>query len=169
LIRITEEPYDGPVASALVQDLLADLNRRYAHELGDLTPADIAAGDADYLAEVTADQVRRPVGAFLVAWLGDEPVGCGALRPGGEPGEAEVKRMYTRPTGRGQGIGRVLLQCLEALATELGYERGRLETGTGQPEAMALYASEGWTPIPAYGRYQHSASSRCFAKVFTPS
>ena len=39
-----------------------------------------------------------------------------------------------------------------------------LETGTAQPEAMALYESSGYTPIPSFGYYQDVPLNRCYAK-----
>jgi GNAT superfamily N-acetyltransferase len=77
---------------------------------------------------------------------------------------AEIKRMYTAPTARRQGVSRSLLVRLEATAAELGYRRIQLETGLAQPEAMALYESHGWRRITPYGHYQHSPQSVCFAK-----
>ena len=79
MITITEEPYDGPVADRLVLELLVELNDRYADDVLEGT-AD-APDDDDYLAEVTPELVRAPKGAFLVAWLDDDAVGCGAVKP----------------------------------------------------------------------------------------
>jgi GNAT superfamily N-acetyltransferase len=160
LITITEEPYDGPVAVALVQALMDDLNERYADidEEGD-------PDDDDYLAEVTPAMVRSPLGTFLVAWLHDAPAGCGALKPlDSDPTVGEIKRMYTAPAARRRGVSRALLARLEAAAADLGYRRIQLETGLAQPEAMALYESHGWHRITPYGHYKHSPHSTCFAK-----
>ena len=164
MIRVTEEPYDGPVAAALVTALLADLNERYAHLELDLSEDELAAADAEYLAEVTADIVSAPHGTFVVAWLDGVAVGCGALKPLRAPDVAEIKRMYTLPEARRRGISRALLARLESIAAELGYRRIQLETGTEQPEAMALYESHGWERIEPYGRYKDEPSSVCYAK-----
>jgi putative acetyltransferase len=40
----------------------------------------------------------------------------------------------------------------------------QLETGLRQPEAMALYETSGYHPIPNYGMYAGSELSACFAK-----
>jgi len=160
VISITEEPYDGPLAAALVEQLLVDLNERYA----DLDAAD-DPDDDDYLAEVTPAMVQPPHGSFLVAWLEGEPAGCGALKPlDRDPAVGEIKRMYTAPTARRRGISRRLLTRLEEIAAELGYRRIQLETGLAQPEAIALYESAGWHRIAPYGHYQGSPQSVCFAK-----
>lgn len=160
MISVTEEPYDGPVAVALVQELLVDLNQRYAGT-DDVEDPD----DDDYLAEVTPAMVRAPLGTFLVAWLDGAPAGCGALKPlDGDPSVGEIKRMYTVPAARRRGVSRALLVRLEAVAAELGYGRVQLETGYAQPEALALYESHGWHRITPYGHYKHSPQSVCFAK-----
>ena len=52
--------------------------------------------------------------AVLLAWDGDEAVGCGALREIGE-GRAEMKRVYLRPEARGQTPARNVL--LKAIGT----------------------------------------------------
>jgi GNAT superfamily N-acetyltransferase len=160
LITVTVEPYDGAVATALVQALLVDLNERYA-DVDDAEDPD----DDDYLAEVTPAMVRPPLGTFLVAWLDGTPAGCGALKPlDSDPTVGEIKRMYTAPSARRQGVSRRLLEHLERAAAELGYRRIQLETGLAQPEAMALYESHGWHRITPYGHYKHSPQSVCFAK-----
>ena len=160
MITVTVERYDGAVAVALVQALLLDLNERYA-DVDDAEDPD----DDDYLAEVTPAMVRPPLGTFLVAWLDATPAGCGALKPlDSDPSVGEIKRMYTAPSARRQGVSRRLLEHLERAAAELGYRRIQLETGLAQPEAMALYESHGWHRITPYGHYKHSPQSVCFAK-----
>lgn len=165
MITVVEEPYDGEVAVALVAELLAEINERYAYEIAHLTEEELAAEDAEYLAEVTPELVAHPLGTFLVARIGDEPVGCGALKPFPDASAtAEVKRMYTAPSARRRGISRAILERLEEVAHQLGYRHLQLETGAAQPEAVALYESHGWYRIPPYGRYKDSPSSICFAK-----
>ena len=48
------------------------------------------------------------------------------------------------------GLGRRLLEQLEAHARELGIERLRLDTGDLQPEALGLFRSSGYAEIPDY-------------------
>ncbi|HEY8523999.1 MAG TPA: GNAT family N-acetyltransferase [Acidimicrobiales bacterium] len=158
---VRPEPYDSPVARRLAAALEAELDERYA---GDPDPC----GTPELMAVwgVRPEQVVPPAGTFLVAWLDREPVGCGAVRPmiTGEPGVAEVKRMYTAPSARRRGVSRAVLTALEDAARRLGYRRLQLETGVRQPEAIALYESAGWHRIPAYGQYAADPLSVCFAK-----
>lgn len=175
MIELAEEPYDGPAGRALVAELLAEVNVRYAVTLVGLTEDERAAGDAAYLAEVAAADLCRPTGCFVVARLDQQPVACGALKayvpyddtPAPE-GVAEIKRMYTTPSARRLGLSRRILEHLERAAAELGYRELRLETGTPQPEAMGLYASAGWDPIAPYGHYRDSDLNRCFRKDVAP-
>ena len=61
-----------------------------------------------------------------------------------------------------------MLAHLERTAAEAGAEAMILETGTAQPEAMALYESSGYTPIPSFGYYRHAPLNRCYAKTLMP-
>jgi GNAT superfamily N-acetyltransferase len=165
VIELTEEPYDTPVATALVAALHTEIGERYADEIEEMTEAEQVEDAGAYLAEVTPETVTRPHGAFVVAWLDGQPVGCGAVQPlDGLAGVAEVKRMYSAPWVRRRGVSRRILTRLEEVAIELGYRRAQLETGQPQPEAIALYESAGWVRITPYGHYKDSALSVCFGK-----
>jgi DNA-binding MarR family transcriptional regulator/GNAT superfamily N-acetyltransferase len=94
-------------------------------------------------------ELRAPAGAFLIAYLRDEPIGCGALKhhPGGP---AEIKRMWVAESARGLGIGRRLLHELERLAREAGALAVRLDTNRALVEAIAMYSSSGYREIPRF-------------------
>jgi putative acetyltransferase len=106
----------------------------------------------------------HPDAYFMVAVVGRQAVGCGAIQPLDED-TVELKRMYVRPEFRGRGAARRLLSALEALAISGGYSRVRLETGIRQPEAIGLYESVGYDPIPLFGPYGGNPFSRCFEKT----
>ena len=110
-----------------------------------------------------ADEVAEGRGAFLVAYIDDKPVGCGAVRRT-EPGVAEIKRMYVAPRARGRGVGKRIVVELEAEARQLGVRRLVLETGPRQPEAIAIYERAGFVEIPLFGEYIGSQFSVCMAK-----
>jgi ribosomal protein S18 acetylase RimI-like enzyme len=57
-----------------------------------------------------------------------------------------------------------VLAELERTAAAAGLQRVVLETGTEQPEAIALYTSAGYAPMPAFGAYASSPTSRYYAK-----
>src|SRR3546814_15286108 len=74
---------------------------RYAGETADWTEEELAADEAAHFAEVTPEQTRRPLGAFLVARIDGEPAGCGALKPLGDgTATGEIKPMYPVPAHR---------------------------------------------------------------------
>lgn len=100
----------------------------------------------------------------VVAYVGKDPVGCGAIKEF-DPQSVEVKRMYTEPACRGEGIATRVLGELEQWAAEMGYETCMLETGKRQPDAIALYQKNGYVTTPNYGQYLHMENSVCFEKA----
>ncbi|HMO29919.1 helix-turn-helix domain-containing GNAT family N-acetyltransferase [Enterovirga sp.] len=93
--------------------------------------------------------MRPPLGAFIVARLDGEPVGCGGFtRLDRET--AEFKRMWTSPRARGLGIARRVLCELERLAAGAGLRVIRLDTNRALVEAQAFYRREGYREIPRY-------------------
>jgi GNAT superfamily N-acetyltransferase len=111
-----------------------------------------------------------PRGAFFVGYLDGRPVATGAWRRrhdvvvDGSDESAEIKRMYVAPSARGRGLARAMLAHLEQTARAAGAEVMVLETGLAQPEAIALYTSAGYQPIPGFGFYKDAALARCFAR-----
>ncbi|MDX3488356.1 GNAT family N-acetyltransferase [Streptomyces sp. ID05-18] len=75
---------------------------------------------------------------FLIAHVGDKPVGCGGVRLLDEH-TAEIKRMYVSGVARAHGIGRYLLEHLEQHAASRRATRIMLETGRRNTAALALY------------------------------
>ena len=76
--------------------------------------------------------------------------------------------MYVVPRLRGAGLARRMLAHLEASAAEAGFEALVLETGTRQPEAIGLYESSGYVPVPGFGYYRDEPLSRCYGKPLPP-
>ncbi len=85
-------------------------------------------------------------GAFVVGYLGEQLACCGGLKRLDDR-TCEIKKMYTVPQLRGQGLARALLHELEDRARALGYELARLDTGPKQVGARGLYESEGYAEI----------------------
>jgi putative acetyltransferase len=142
-----EDPY-GEVTAHLIENLSAELGARY---------------DDDGSGAFHPDDVRVPGGAFVVAWFGERPVGCGALRPL-ERGVGEVKRMFVEKDFRRRGVAKKILGKIETIACVLGYRALRLETGTLQPEAVNLYKSVGYQRVRCYGQYVDNPLIVCFEK-----
>ena len=104
----------------------------------------------------------------LVAYLENEPAGCGALKKYSES-TAEIKRMFVPENLRGLGIAKRILKELENWATELKFSECILETGKKQFEAVGLYKSTGYSVIPNFGQYAGVEMSVCMKKVLSRS
>jgi GNAT superfamily N-acetyltransferase len=91
------------------------------------------------------DGLLEPRARLYLAEVGGEPVGIGGLRPLGAD-EAEIKRMYVRPSSRGLGAGRAIVQRLIDDARALGYRTIRLDSARFMHEAHALYRRFGFAP-----------------------
>jgi putative acetyltransferase len=100
---------------------------------------------------LTLEQLFQPRIRFFVVRAGGVAAGCGGVEIGA--GDAEVKRMFTRPALRRRGVARALLQRLEEEARVGGATMLRLETGIHQPEAIALYLHAGFVRCAPFGRY----------------
>ena len=100
---------------------------------------------------LSIEQVFEPHVRFFVARLGREAVGCGAVAL--FDAYAEVKRMYTRESARGRGVGKALLARIEQEARTANRAILRLETGTLQAAAIGLYEQCGFRACGAFGHY----------------
>jgi putative acetyltransferase len=90
-----------------------------------------------------------PQGRLYLAKYNGASAGCVALRRL-EENICEMKRMYVKPAFRGKGIGRVMAETVISVARDIGYKRMRLDTIDTMKEAITLYTSFGFKPIPPY-------------------
>lgn len=149
-IEIKPTRFGAPVARKLIAELLADLTERY--------------GDSD-ATPIEAVEFDPPDGGFFVAYLDGVAVGCGGWRSwGGSEEIAEIKRVYTAATVRGKGVARAIMSTIEADAKAHGRVRAILETGTAQPEAIAMYHAVGYQLIENFGHYRDEPGCRSFGR-----
>jgi DNA-binding MarR family transcriptional regulator/GNAT superfamily N-acetyltransferase len=159
-----------PGQRARLVDAMGEVQRLLSAASVEIVPVDPEHVDARYcLAEYVAElngrsergfdpsvgatalphEVRPPAGQFFVAYLHGEAIGCGAVKHRGDA-PSEIKRMWISPRARGLGLGRRMLQQLEARAFAGGARTARLETSAVLTEALNLYHSAGWTEVPAF-------------------
>ncbi|KQR66373.1 GNAT family N-acetyltransferase [Frigoribacterium sp. Leaf172] len=110
------------------------------------------------LAALEADDV-----SLFVAREDGAARGTAALVDRGD-GSAEIKRMFVTDAARGLGIGRRLLEALEAHARASDITTVQLETGLPQVAAIALYEKLGYEQIPRFGTYADDPTSYCMEK-----
>src|SRR5579863_532871 len=149
-MRSGAEPFDSADVQALAGAQQAEL--RGLDGRGDIGPTR------------EGSMFVEPDGVFIV--MRDDKgvaIACGGIARF-DVDRAELKRMYVVPGARGQGHGRRVLVELEEHALRLGYRGIVLETGVQHAEALGLYRSAGYAPIPCYGAYAGQPISRCFEK-----
>ena len=158
-MRIVAVAFTHPDTQRLVADVQAEYVRLYGSP--DSTPLDTGVFDP-------------PQGAFFVGYVDGEPVAMGGWRLRsdvqalGAGRSAEVKRMYVAPAARRRGLARAVLAHLEETAARAGAEVMVLETGTEQPEAIAMYERAGYQRVESFGYYAWSPKSRCYGKRLEP-
>jgi DNA-binding MarR family transcriptional regulator/GNAT superfamily N-acetyltransferase len=137
-VEIRSVDPEHPDARYCLAEYVAELNRRSTRGF-----------DPSVGATALPHEVRPPAGQFFVAYLHGEAIGCGAVKHHGDA-PAEIKRMWIAPQARGLGLGRRLLEKLEACALAGGARVAHIETSAVLTEALALYRSAGWIEVPPF-------------------
>jgi DNA-binding MarR family transcriptional regulator/GNAT superfamily N-acetyltransferase len=137
-LKITPVDPEHPDAQYCLAEYVAELNRRSTRGF-----------DPSVGATALPHEVRPPAGEFYVAYLHGEPIGCGAVKHHSDA-PAEIKRMWIAPQARGLGLGRRLLETLEACARTGGARFAYIETSAVLTEALSLYRSIGWVEVPPF-------------------
>ena len=137
-LRLERVSPGADAARRCVARYFEELGRRF--ELGFDPGASLPAEDRDLV---------PPGGAFLVGSIDGEAVACGAVKTIGSR-VGSLKRMWVADDVRGLGIGRRMLEALEAEALALGLEVLRLETNRALGEAIRLYRTAGYREVPRF-------------------
>lgn len=140
---IQQRRFTDPDVVELVRAVQAEYVVRYGGP--DETPMDPA-------------QFDPPAGVFIVGLLESTPVACGGWRVYGDDA-VELKRMFVVASARRRGYAARILAELENLTRAAGRERVVLETGTAQPEAIALYQRLGYQAVEPFGHYRCAPQS----------
>jgi putative acetyltransferase len=136
-LAIAREDPRAPDVAALIADLDRFMQALYPPASNHLLDLETLAGsDVHFL-------VAREAGAAL---------GCGALwRRASDYGE--IKRIYVKPEARGRQLGQLLLRHLVAEARHYHLPLVRLETGTLQHAALALFTACGYRQCGPFADY----------------
>ena len=108
------------------------------------------------------EKLLREQVAFFVTRYDNEAAGCGGIQC--YPDYAEVKRMYVRPSHRGNGLGKAMLDHLAEHAQQQKINVLRLETGIYQVEAIGLYERYGFQRREPFSDYEISSLNIYFEK-----
>jgi GNAT superfamily N-acetyltransferase len=134
VLDVRTVPSDRPPATDLVEAMVQDVSRLYGRI------------DVPGAPTATPADMSPPGGGFVVICEDGVAVAGGGVKRLDDTA-CEIKRMYVVPEARGRGLGKVLLEGLEAEARRLGYRVARLDTGPQQPDAQRMYERAGYAPI----------------------
>jgi ribosomal protein S18 acetylase RimI-like enzyme len=134
-------------------ELIADISRRtfydsFAHRNTEENMRLFM--DHQFTREKQIAEVGAPGRTFLLAWLGDEPVGYASLRETDPPGELagtrgiEIVQIYSEKKMIGKGVGRSLMQACLDLAREKGMDWVWLGVWEHNQRAIAFYEQWGF-------------------------
>ena len=157
-LDIQHVAWSDPRAIALRDVMDAEMEVRY----GPYDPADAERSRA--INRAFAVDEATVVETVLILDDG-VPVAHAAMRmlPTDSGSEWEIKRVIVDGTRRGRGLGRTLVNEMLEIARRGGAQRVILQSGDRQPEAVGLYRSLGFTPIPVYAPYAAvMPQSMCF-------
>jgi putative acetyltransferase len=138
-VRLTRAETDEQVEEA----------RTLFKEYADATGVDLCFQNFGHELATLPGDYAPPAGRLILAYEGEEPAGCVALRKV-DDAVCEMKRLYIRPAFRGTGLGRTLAERIISEARDIGYERMRLDTLSSMGSAIALYRSLGFKEISPY-------------------
>lgn len=138
---ITIQAADFPNDLVTVRDLF----REYAESLG------IDLGFQDFEAELATlpGKYQHPAGRVMLALKDSDVVGCVALRPI-DGKTCEMKRLYVRPSCRGEQLGRKLATRICQEAREAGYAKICLDTLPSMASAKQIYFDLGFKTTEPY-------------------
>ncbi|MGN7411063.1 GNAT family N-acetyltransferase [Paenibacillus sp. SAF-068] len=112
------------------------------------------------------DGLKKPEITFWCAWEGEDLLGCGAIKEL-DPEHAELKSMRTASAHLRKGVARKILDHILEVATERGYKRISLETGSMDSfiPARKLYEDFGFEYCEPFADYILDPNSTFMTKT----
>ena len=150
-ITTAREEADLEAVKTLCLEFLRWNRSRYAH-LQWLIDRYYDPANWDTYLSGLAGVYKAPSGDILLARRGAEPAGCVLMRRI-DATVCEMKHLFVREDARGCGVAGQLCEALMRLAEDRGYQTMRLETGSRNAEAMALYRRLGFRSCEPLGHY----------------
>ena len=150
MVEIARESPERPDVMALLETV--------STWSADLYPAESRHG-------LGLDAYARPDVALFVAREGGIARGCCAYQLQGER-TAELKSLFVSPGARGAGLGRALVEAIEAALADRA-DVLRLETGVKQEAAIRLYERTGFRRRGPFGGYRDDPLSVFMEKPLT--
>jgi len=139
-----------------------DSNNKDFINLVKLLDVDLALRDGEDHSFYSQYNKINTIKHAIVLYINNKFVACGAIKEFNTEC-MEVKRMYTLPDFRGQGIATKILIELENWAKELGFNKCMIETVKRQREAIKCMKN-GSKTTQNYGQYVGVKNSVCFEK-----
>jgi len=149
---------DDAAVAAIVRDVMTEhgcCGQGFAIHDAEVAAMSAAyrAADARYFVVERGGNVLGGAGFARLAGTGRAEATC------------ELRKMYFRPTARGHGLGRAMLELLLDEMRAAGYLRCYLETTSWMQQAQRLYRAAGFTELPrAEGATGHHGCDTYFAR-----
>lgn len=158
-------PFEGRTADPTVPLPLAPHDEPPAGfpDLADVQTSFQQAGGHFLVAELA--EPAEPAGPAGLAEVDGAVVGMAGIRPSAtHQGRADVLRVRVHPATRRRGVGRALMDELEARARVDGHRELFLDTTPEQPEAIAFYEALGYREVGREARAEWTWTLIFFAK-----
>lgn len=131
---------------------VGELFREYTRMLVELDPEfqkSLDEQNYDEELEHLEDKYGLPGGRLYLAWQDGELAGCVGMKKLDDK-TGELKRLYVRPSFRGQHLGRELVERIIEDARSLGYSRLMLDTMPELVSARHMYENMGFRVTERY-------------------
>ncbi|MEU8794081.1 GNAT family N-acetyltransferase [Streptomyces sp. NPDC048643] len=147
-ITVVRWPGQSPSARDELAGLLAAYHLQTEAEKG-MAVADVHELPDRYRAEISDPGTAFAEDVVLLALNGGTAVGC-LVMTAPAAGSSEVKRLWTDPAVRGQGIASTLFGAAFEQAAKTGVSAVRLSVWNWRTGAIALYERLGFAVVPSW-------------------